>query len=241
MSGNPGYDTHTDGSPGRPVTFLRIFVLLSGRRTRIPIHLWVPIMSRFALLLCGCLAAVLTIQSCKTTPSSVTRIEETSVTDLSGRWNDTDARLVAKAMVDQVLSQNWLNNFVGANDRKPVVIVGMVRNKTHEHIDPEVFTKEVERSFINAQTVRVVQGGEKRAEIRAERADQQEYASTSTMKKWGLEVGADYMMQGSINSIVDSNNKQKVVYYKVNLELTDIQTNEIVWIGDKEIKKLVDK
>jgi PBP1b-binding outer membrane lipoprotein LpoB len=59
------------------------------------------------------------------------------------------------------------------------------------------------------------------------------------MKKWGLEVGADYMMQGAINSIVDAIDRKKVVYYQIDLELTNIQTNEIVWIGDKKIKKFV--
>ena len=68
----------------------------------------------------------------------------------------------------------------------------------------------------------MVQGGEKREAVRGERADQQLNASQSTMKKWGLEVGADYMMQGSINSIVDAYKRQKVVYYQVNLELTNI-------------------
>ena len=59
------------------------------------------------------------------------------------------------------------------------------------------------------------------------------------MKKWGLEIGADFMMQGEINSIVDSYKRDKVVFYKINLELTNIQTNEVVWIGDKELKKEV--
>ena len=59
------------------------------------------------------------------------------------------------------------------------------------------------------------------------------------MKQFGLEQGADFMLQGSINSIVDSHKKKKVVYYQVNLELTNLQTNEVVWIGDKKIAKYV--
>lgn len=112
-------------------------------------------------------------------------------------------------------------------------------NKSHEHIDAETFIKDIEKAFIRTEKVRLVQGGKKREELRAERADQQENASVSTMKQWGLEIGADYMMQGSINSIVDSYKRQKVVYYQVDLELTDMETNEIVWIGDKKIKKFV--
>ena len=85
----------------------------------------------------------------------------------------------------------------------------------------------------------MVQGGEKRDAVRGERADQQDNSSVSNMKKWGLEVGADYMMQGSINSIVDALDRKKVVYYQIDLELTNMETNEIVWIGDKKIKKFV--
>ena len=85
----------------------------------------------------------------------------------------------------------------------------------------------------------MVQAGKKREELRAEKADQQTNATASTMKKFGMEVGADYILQGSINSIVDEHKKKRVVYYQVNLELTDIQTNEVVWIGDKKIAKYV--
>jgi PBP1b-binding outer membrane lipoprotein LpoB len=99
--------------------------------------------------------------------------------------------------------------------------------------------KDIEKAFITSQKVRLVQGGEKREAIRGERADQQDNSSVSTMKKWGLEVGADYMLQGSINSIVDAIDRKKVIFYQIDLELTNMQTNEIVWIGDKKIKKFV--
>jgi PBP1b-binding outer membrane lipoprotein LpoB len=59
------------------------------------------------------------------------------------------------------------------------------------------------------------------------------------MKKWGKELGADYMLQGTINSIVDTYQNQKVIYYQIDLELTDLETNEVLWIGDEKIKKYV--
>ena len=114
-----------------------------------------------------------------------------------------------------------------------------MKNKSHEHIEAETFVLDLEKSFINQGQVRLIQGGEKRNEIRGERADQQDNASQSTMKQFGLEVGADYMLQGDINSIVDSYKRKKVVYYQINLQLTDLQTNEVVWIGDKKITKYV--
>jgi penicillin-binding protein activator len=169
----------------------------------------------------------------------VQRIDTESTIDLSGRWNDTDARLTSAELVTEIMSRPWLERHVSRTGRQPVVIVGMVENKSHEHIEAEVFTKELEKAFVNSGRVRLVQGGEKREQIRRERADQQTHASQSTMKQWGLEVGADYMMQGSINSIMDSYKRRKVIYYQIDMILTDMQSNEVVWIGDKKIRKYV--
>jgi penicillin-binding protein activator len=170
----------------------------------------------------------------------VTRIDPGQQVDLSGRWNNTDSRLVAEEMIQTILRDKWVGNHQEGNSgQKPVVIVGMMMNKSHEHIDAETFMKDVEQSFIQSGKVRLVQGGKKREELRAEKADQQTNASASSMKKFGLEQGADFILQGSINSIVDSEKRKKVVYYQVNLELTNIQSNEVVWIGDKKIAKYV--
>ena len=170
---------------------------------------------------------------------NVTRIDPANTPDISGNWNNTDSRITADEMINQSLSAEWLSNFNQAKGKKPVVIVGMVTNKSHEHIEAETFMNDLERSFITTSKVSLVQSGKKREELRAEKSDQQTNASQSTMKKFGLEHGADYILQGSINSIVDAYKRKKSVTYQVNLELTNIETNEVVWIGDKKIAKLV--
>ena len=181
-------------------------------------------------------SVAITLASCS---RKVTRIDANEQIDLSGRWNNTDSRLTAENMVNDILSADWISDHRQAKNKKPVVIVGMVQNKSHEHIEAETFVKDVERSFVTSSKVGLVQGGKKREEMRGEKADQQTNASASTMKKFGLENGADYILQGSINSIVDSHKRQKVVQYQVDLELTNIETNEVVWIGDKKITKYV--
>ncbi len=169
----------------------------------------------------------------------VTRIDPAEQIDISGSWNSTDSRLTAEAMTKQIIAEKWLANHTAAKGKKPVVIVGVITNKSHEHIESETFMKDLERAFINTQLVGLVQSGKKREALRAEKADMQTNASVSTMKKFGLENGADYILQGSINSIVDAYKKQKTVTYQIDLELTNIETNEVVWIGDKKIAKYV--
>ncbi|MCG2617469.1 penicillin-binding protein activator LpoB [Terrimonas sp. NA20] len=170
----------------------------------------------------------------------VTRIDPSEQIDLSGRWNNTDSRLTAEEMTKTILAERWLTDYMGTkNGQRPTVIVGMVNNKSHEHIEAETFIKDIENAFVSTGRVRLVQGGKKREELRAEKADQQTNASSSTMKKFGLEQGADFILQGSINSIVDSQKRKKVVYYQINLELTNIETNEVVYVGEKKIAKYV--
>jgi PBP1b-binding outer membrane lipoprotein LpoB len=132
-----------------------------------------------------------------------------------------------------------LGNFTNEKQKKPVVIVGMVRNNSHEHMDTEIFTKDMERSFIKSSMIRLVAAGEKRTELRGERADQQDFSSGETMKKFGREMGADFMMQGTVKSIVDGYGKEKTTFWQIDLELTNIETNEIVWIGDYKGKKYI--
>lgn len=180
--------------------------------------------------------AVIILAGCN---RQVTRISPDQQVDLSGRWNDTDSKLVAEEMIKDVTGRPWHNEFRIAESRKPTVIVGYVKNKSNEHIEAETFIKDIEREFINSGFVRVVSNADFREKLREERAEQGEFASPETQAKWGKELGADFMMFGIITAITDSYKKEKVVNYKVNLELSNIETNEKVWIGDKEIKKYI--
>lgn len=188
------------------------------------------------LKIASLIVVVTILASCK---KNVTRISPDEQVDLSGRWNDTDSKLVAEEMINDVLNRPWRENFAQVEGRKPVVIVGVVQNKSSEHIESETFIKDLEREFINSGTIRVVQNSLFRDKMREERADQGEFASPETQSKWGRELGADFMLFGVITSITDSYKREKVISYKVNLELANLETNEKVWIGDKEIKKYI--
>ncbi len=175
---------------------------------------------------------------------SVKRISSSQTTDLSGRWNDTDARLVAEEMTRDVVQKPWMTEFIKTYQRQPVLVVGKIINRSHEHIESEPFIKDIERELLNARSIRIITHGFFREKLRSQKQDQQENAySTEAQKEFGRELGADFILFGSINAIVDSKaeGKHRVIFYQVNLELADLATNEIVWIGDKKIKKYVKK
>ncbi len=170
---------------------------------------------------------------------SVQRISADETEDLSGRWNETDSRLVAEEMINDVLSRFWLDNFVSNQNRQPVVLVGTVRNLSSEHIDTATFIRNMERELINSGMVRFVAGGDARVEIREERTDQQVHAREETAARLAAETGADFMLQGGIRTIIDAIEGRQIKFYQVDLELVNMETNERVWIGNKEIRKLI--
>jgi len=172
---------------------------------------------------------------------TVSRVESDSVTDLSGNWNDTDSRLVAQEMIQDVLSRGWLSKFNRANGKAPTVIVGTVRNLSHEHINTRTFIADMERELINSGEVEFVASAKDREEIRSEVKDQDLHATEESRKAMGQEIGADFMLQGTINSIVDAVSGEQARFYQIDLTLIQLGTNRKVWVGQKKIKKTVEK
>lgn len=173
--------------------------------------------------------------------TQVTRIDTGEVRDLSGRWNDSDSQMVAETMIQDCLNRPWLGEFTAKSGKKPDIIVGQIRNRSSEHISSETFTKDLERALLNSGRASFVASSEERQGVREERLDMDVNASPETRQAMGMEAGANFMLIGSINSITDREGKEMVVFYQVNLELVDLSNNRKVWIGDKKIKKFVER
>jgi uncharacterized protein (TIGR02722 family) len=184
----------------------------------------------FVLILTGC------------TSPKVIREDVNKPIDISGRWNDTDARMVADEMINECLSGLWINEFNKSSGHTPTVIVGTIQNNSYEHINPDVFISELQKALINSGKVSFVANKNERGEIRDERADQQMgNTNPATITSKGMETGADFMLRGSINAVEDAVKGRYVMFYQVNIELIDLKTNQKRWIGQKEIKKRVER
>jgi len=181
-------------------------------------------------------ASILFLSGCAT---KVTRMDVDEEKDLSGAWNDTDSRLVSEEMIDDMLQRPWVNEHQMANGQRPTVIVGEVRNLSHEHININTFVADIERAMINSGRIDFVASSLDRQEIREERKDQDLHAREDTRKAMGQELGADFMLKGQINTIIDQASKDQVRYYQVDLTLISMRDNRKVWLGQKKIKKFV--
>lgn len=172
--------------------------------------------------------------------NSVSRIDSSTQTDLSGYWNDTDVRIVAESLISQCVNAHAIAAFSYGKKRQPVVILGTFKNQSDEHIDTSILSKKFEIALLNSGKVDFVASSSERTEIRTERNEQQSFASESTAKSIGNETGADFMLIGAVKTIVDSISGQSTRTYYVTAELIDIETNRKLWAGeDSSIKKLI--
>lgn len=168
---------------------------------------------------------------------SVTRVDPSTEINLSGRWNDSDSRMVADKMITELTNSERFKEYVKTKGSKPAIIIGLIKNKTSEHIDADNYIKKLEAAIFNANIANLVESDEFRDKLRVERANQQEFADPATVKEWGKETGADLILFGEMTSETDVYNKDRVVNYVTTLFLTDMETNQRVWYGQQEIKK----
>ena len=196
-------------------------------------------MKKSVILAFALISSFVILSGCSSTPE-VTRVSSDTQTDLSGYWNDTDVRIVCDSIIKDCLSSPRVAQFEKSKGELPVVIVGTFRNDSDEHIDTSIITKKMEAAIINSGKAEFVASKGERSEIRDERQEQQSWASEATAKAIANETGADFMLIGSVKTIVDKAGKYATRTYYVYAELIDVESNKKIWMGsNEEIKKVI--
>lgn len=196
-------------------------------------------MKKSVMLAFALISSFVIFTGCSSAPE-VTRVSSDTQTDLSGYWNDTDVRLVSETIIKDCLSSPRVAQFEKNKGELPVVIVGTFRNDSDEHIDTSIITKKMEAAIINSGKAEFVASKTERSEIRDERQEQQSWSSEATAKAIANETGADYILIGSVKTIVDKAGKYATRTYYVYAELIDVESNKKIWMGsNEEIKKVI--
>ncbi len=187
------------------------------------------------------IAAVLILVSCAT-KTKVERVDASEVIDITGTWNDTDVTIVCNSLIKECLENPRLDAFAKNNGRLPVMTVGTFKNMSSEHLDTSLITAKMRTAMINSGKVDFIADRSAKQDTRAEIADQMQFAKEDQQKAIAQEDAADFMIQGSVKSIVQESGKNQLRVYYVDAELIDIETGRIVWTGENsEIKKVVKK
>ncbi|HEX3133289.1 MAG TPA: penicillin-binding protein activator LpoB [Planctomycetota bacterium] len=196
-----------------------------------------PLLASAALILLP--AAIALTTGCGQT---VTRTEENAVIDLSGNWNATDSRQTADAMIADCLEFPWADQFKVKNNRIPVVKTGRIKVVTNSDVvNTEIFTNDLQRALLRSGKAQPVASNSENDQAREERKEQDVNASETTRKESFQETGCDFLIIGTINVQDDQHGGKKQKFYSVDLKMTDVKTQQQVWIGNKKISKLVER
>ena len=198
-------------------------------------------MKKVIFILC---AVCFVLSACSSAPK-VTRVDAASQTDLSGRWNDSDVRIVCNALINSATNSPRIDSFIKEYSSKnkgklPTVMIGNFRNISSEHIDTRIIVSLMSTAIINSGKLEFVASGKEREAIRAEREDQQYNASEKTAAALANETGANFMLFGEVNSMEEKvgNITQRVYFVKASMQ--NIETGGIIWQDENsEIKKIV--
>lgn len=152
---------------------------------------------------------------------------------LTDRWSETDMQKTVQDLVGSAVNHPAISNA----KRPPIVMVTKLQNKTSEVIDTQSITDMITVELTNSGKVQFVDKAAR--EDMAEEYDYQAAGNTArdSQKKKGNQVGADLILNGRLDSIVQEVGKDKTVYYKVTLNMTNLSTGLIVWTNQKQIRK----
>ena len=194
-------------------------------------------MKKFAFLFVAVFSGLMMV-SCGST--KVSRVDADEVIDLDGYWNESDVRIVCDSLIEECISSPRIAKFEGQQGHAPVVIIDSIRNQSSEHIDTSIVEKKFQTAIINSGVMEFVSSSTERQALREEKADQADHSTYDTAKEMDQETGADFMLKGSVKTIVQSAGDKTVRTYYVYAELHDIKTNKIVWMAENDsIKKVI--
>lgn len=184
------------------------------------------------LLITLLIVSMVAINSCGRRYAKGKYIEPDTIILRSDKFVEADLQQIAEHFAKEIAASN-----LGSLSEPPKVLISLVTNTTDEHIDMESLTDKIRVNIFKTAKFQFIN-----AKLRSEVAKEYEYEDSQyvrpdTAKKVGQQIGADYLLSGTISSIKQPVGRQEIVYYKMTLEMTDLSTNIISWLDDIEIKK----
>ncbi len=163
-------------------------------------------------------------------------IDPGSAQQLSGDFGASDIQLTIDKMVDSLLTSPSVVEIT--SNRKPVLMVSTIRNKTLQHIDPQIITDSIRSRLIRSGKFRFIDRATDQQLIDEIKYQQESgLVDPTKAQQFGHQSGVEYILTGTIFGIRQQAGDVKDIYYKINMELKNLRTGELDWADEKQIRK----
>jgi uncharacterized protein (TIGR02722 family) len=155
-------------------------------------------------------------------------------------FGSTDLQKITNQMTESLIQSPVVGTMTA--NKRPIVFVDTVKNKTSEHIDTESLTDSISTQLLRSGKFRFVDMSKVSA-MREQLNYQNEGDLVNPNKavQFGKQVGAEYMLYGNLASIVKTNSDKSDVYYKFTMRLMDLESGLVEWADETEIRKTSSK
>ncbi len=182
--------------------------------------------------------------------SSIQYDDPNKVETVNMKFGSTDLQSMADAMVQSLLTSpnlQYIDHSGKGDDKRVVLLTGNVNNRTSEHIDTSSITDSIRTALLKSGRFRLAASNQGQDELGTQVRFQMESGRVdpNLIRQFGKQIGADAVMYGNLRSIEkskdrnveDAGRKTDDVYYKFTLEVVNIESGEVIWIDEKEIRK----
>jgi penicillin-binding protein activator len=156
---------------------------------------------------------------------------------LSTDFGSSDLQQIAEAMTDSLVTFPPIVELVG--QRRPVISVSKVKNKTMQHIDTESITDSIRAKLTRSGKFRFIDrttDEETTEEIRTQQDSG--LVNKKTAVNFGQQIGAEFLLTANFSEIKQKAGSTIDVYYKFTMNLKNLKTGILEWSDEKEIRKI---
>ncbi|GEM_PF-201044 len=183
-------------------------------------------------------ATALLLPGCSAFQASTQDVSPDSMEHYRADYDATDMRKITTAMVNRILS----SPFLAAQSSPPVVTIAGVENRTREYVDTKNLTDRMRTMLLQSGRMQFVNTA-RRKDLLDEQGYQAANAKPEQMAAIGQQAGAKYMITGSLTQMTQKSAKQvrlssqRLNYYKLTVEITDLTSGLIVWTAEEEFAR----
>lgn len=183
-------------------------------------------------------AAVCLTAGCAMFRASVTEVDVEKDTHLRATYDYSDMRNLTQEMVGYLLA----SDFVAGQPKPPIVMIAGVQNRTKGYVDTKAMTDSMRTILLQSGKMQFINEA-RRDELLKEQAYQRGNVTPEQQVALGKQSGARYMLSGSLVQMDSESmrqvrvSKQEINYYKLTLEITDLESSLIVWTKEKEFAR----
>lgn len=165
-------------------------------------------------------------------------------------YGSTDLQTLSAGMVESLVQSpglNYLDNSGKGDDKRVIVYFGSIENRTAEHIDTQGISDKIQTSLLKSGKFRFVaeKAGQKEVEEQVRFQQETGRVREDMMRSFGKQIGADVILYGTLRSIEKSKGstmesggtRKQDVYYQFVLKCVNIDTAEILWQDEEELRK----